>query len=63
MTIKNPVVRKVFEDLEEFKNFCRFANNGYVFNEAALYNKKDPVWQAYEKHTNWLKRKSRKKQQ
>lgn len=59
MAITNPVVNKVFKDLDKFRDFCRFENNGYVFNENALYNKEDPVWQAYEKHQNYLKAKAR----
>jgi hypothetical protein len=59
MAITNPVVNRVFNDLDAFRDFCRFDNNGYVFDEAALYNKKDLVWKAYEKHQNYLKAKAR----
>jgi hypothetical protein len=37
MTIANPAVNKVFNDLEAFKDYCRF--EGKVFNEADLYKK------------------------
>jgi len=59
MTISNPVVNKIFNDLEDYKDYCRF--EGKVFDEAALYNKKDSNWQAYEKHRNWLRAKARAK--
>ena len=42
---------KVFNDLEKFKNFCRFNldryGNFFPFNEADLYNKNSYVWRAY----------------
>lgn len=59
MTIKNPIVKKVFIDLENYLEFCR--DNGKVFNEKALYNKKDPNWQAYEKYQGYLKAVNRQK--
>ena len=59
MAITNPVVNKVFNDLDDFSDFCRFENNGYPFDEKALYNKKHPIWIAYEKHQNYLKAKAR----
>lgn len=59
MSIKNMLVRKVFDDLDSFRDFCRFDNNGYPFDEKALYNKQHPVWQAYEKHQNYLRAKAR----
>lgn len=55
MAITNPVVNKVFDDLDTFRDFCRFESKGYVFDEKALYNKKDPVWQAFEKYQNYLR--------
>jgi hypothetical protein len=59
MAITNSTVNKIFNDLDSFRDFCRFENNGYPFDENALYNKKNPVWIAYEKHLNYLKAKSR----
>jgi hypothetical protein len=55
MAITNSTVNKIFDDLDSFRNFCRFENNGYPFDEKALYDKKHPVWQAYEKHQNYLR--------
>ena len=40
MTIANPAVNKVVNDLEEYKDWCRF--EGKVFDEKALYKKNDP---------------------
>lgn len=51
MTIKNAKVEQIFHDLENFRDYCRF--EGKVFNEAALYNRKDAVWQAYERFLNY----------
>ena len=57
MTIKNPVVNKVFNDLDAYRDWCRF--EGKVFNEASLYKKNDPMWQAYQKYLGWLRAKAR----
>ena len=59
MAIKNPTVEKIFTDLEDYRDYCRF--HGKVFDEAALYNKKDANWQAYEKYQGYLRAISRKK--
>jgi hypothetical protein len=48
---------KVFNDLDKFRDYCRF--EGKVFDEKALYNKKDANWQAYEKYQNYLRAKAR----
>jgi hypothetical protein len=56
-TITNPVINKVFNDLDAYRDYCRF--EGKVFNEKALYNKEDPNWMAYEKYRNWLRSKAR----
>ena len=57
MTIANPAVNKVFNDLDQFRDYCRF--EGKVFDEKALYNKEDPVWIAYQKYQGWLRAKAR----
>jgi hypothetical protein len=57
MSIKDPVVRRVFDDLDKFRDFCRF--EGKVFNEKDLYKKEAPVWIAYQKHQGWLRAKAR----
>ena len=48
MTIANPAVNKVFNDLDQYRDYCRF--EGKVFDEKALYNKQDPNWIAYQKY-------------
>jgi hypothetical protein len=63
MTIKNPVVNKVFNDLEDFKEYCtteldRFGNP-IPFNEANMYNDKSWTWNAYKKWRNWQRNKQR----
>ena len=40
MTIANPAVNKVFNDLDQYRDYCRF--EGKVFDERALYKKEDP---------------------
>jgi hypothetical protein len=57
MTISNPTVNKVFNDLDAYRDYCRF--EGKVFDEKALYNKEDPNWQAYQKYQGWLRAKAR----
>ena len=57
MAITNPVVNKVFSDLEAYQDWCRF--EGKVYDEAALYNKRDSNWVAYQKYLGWLRAKAR----
>lgn len=52
MAITNPVVNKVFNDLDAYRDFCRFEGEGRVFDERALYNSRDYNWQAYERFVN-----------
>jgi hypothetical protein len=52
MAITNPVVNKVFNDLDAYRDFCRFEGDGRVFDEKALYNNRDYNWQAYLKFQN-----------
>jgi hypothetical protein len=59
MAYNFPPVNKIFDDLDKFRDFCRFENRGYPFNEKDLYNDKSPIWQAYQKHQNWVRAKSR----
>jgi hypothetical protein len=44
----NPKVRQIFEDLEEYLNFCR--RYGYKFNESDLYNWKSYAYQQFNKY-------------
>jgi hypothetical protein len=46
--MKNPRVEQIFNDLDKYRDFCRY--EGKVFNESALYNKRDGNWQLYEKY-------------
>jgi hypothetical protein len=41
-----PDVVKIFDDLDQFRDFCRF--EGFNFNEADLYNKKAFVFREFE---------------
>ena len=59
MTIQNPTVAKIFNDLDDYRNWCR--QEGKVFDEKALYKKSDYNWQAYEKYQGWLRAVARNK--
>jgi hypothetical protein len=41
--ITNPTIRRVFEDLDNYRDFCR--DFGYVFNEKHLYSPNTPYGQ------------------
>jgi hypothetical protein len=43
----NHKVRQIFEDLEEYLDFCR--SYGYKFNEGDLYNWKSYAYQQFNK--------------
>ena len=43
-------VEKIFDDLDNFRNFCR--NYGYRYNEKDLYNWKSYAWQQYSKFSS-----------
>tara|TARA_B100000085_G_scaffold280598_1_gene305774 strand:- start:777 stop:965 length:189 start_codon:yes stop_codon:yes gene_type:complete len=59
MAIKNPVVRKIFDDLDEFHNFCR--TEGHKFDQKFLYNSESKQWHAFQKYKNWIRAKNRNK--
>lgn len=52
-----PDVVKIFDDLEDYLNFCRFELLPY--NQADLYNKKSPTWQQYITSTKTKNRKQK----
>jgi hypothetical protein len=45
----NPVVNEIFEELEQFQEFCQ--DYGYRYNEADLRNFKSYAWQQYSKYS------------
>jgi hypothetical protein len=45
----NPAVAQIFEELEQFQEFCQ--EYGYRYNEADLRNFKSYAWQQYSKYT------------
>ena len=45
----NPRVEAIFDDLEQFLEFCQ--SYGYRYNEADLYNFKSYAWQQYNKYS------------
>ena len=54
MAIKDPLMKKIFDDLDDFRDYCRF--EGKPFHEASLYKKGDRVWEAYQ---IWCQKKRR----
>lgn len=54
MYTNKPVVDKIFDDLDEYRDFCRY--EGKYYDEAALYNRSDRNWRAYEKYLEWKRR-------
>ena len=65
MAITNPVVNKVFNDLEEFRDYCTTetdrSGNPLPFDEANLYNDKSWVYTNFKKWKNWQRNKQRVK--
>ena len=57
MAYNFPPVEKIFDDLDKFRDYCRF--EGKPFDEADLYKKDSWVWQAYQKYQNYLRAKAR----
>jgi hypothetical protein len=57
MAYNFPPVNKIFDDLDKFRDYCRF--EGKVFDEVALYKRDHPSWIAYQKYQNYLRAKSR----
>ena len=49
---ERPEIVKIFDDLEKFRDFCRFNtdNRGgfFPFNEAHLYDNSNYVWRAFQ---------------
>jgi hypothetical protein len=63
MAITNPVVNKVFNDLDAFRDYCTNETdrdgNPLPFDEKNLYNEKSWVWLNYKKWQNWKQAKTR----
>ena len=57
MAYNFPPVNKIFDDLDKFRDYCRF--EGKVFDEVALYKRDHPSWIAYQKYQNYLRAKAR----
>jgi hypothetical protein len=45
----NPVVNQIFDELEQFQEFCQ--DYGYRFDESNLRNFKSYAWQQYNKYS------------
>ena len=63
MAITNPVVNKVFNDLETFREYCTTETdrdgNPLPFDEKNLYNEKSWVWNNFKKWQSWKFRTSK----
>jgi len=61
MTIEfnRELYNKVFDDLEMFRDYCRF--EGKPYNEKFLYNDHSSVWQSYKRWQHWMRNKNKKK--
>jgi len=57
MSNRFPPVNKIFDDLDRYRDFCRY--EGKVFDERALYNENDRNWIAYKKYLGYLRAKAR----
>jgi len=57
MSNRFPPVNKIFDDLDRYRDFCRY--EGKVFDERALYNDGDRNWEAYKKYQGYLRAKAR----
>lgn len=57
MAIKDPLIRKIFDDLDAFRDYCRF--EGKPFHEASLYKKGDRVWEGYMAYCRTQEKKKR----
>ena len=58
MAIKDPLIRKIFDDLDSFRDYCRY--EGKPFREASLYKKGDRIWESYMAWSRTQKKKRRK---
>ena len=54
----NPEVVQIFDDLDKFRDFCRF--EGYRFNEKDLYDSKSRAWTQFLNFKKYGPRKFRK---
>lgn len=57
MAYNFPPVNKVFDDLDKYRDYCRF--EGKVFDEADLYKDGAASWEAYKKWQGWMRAKAR----
>lgn len=46
----NQQVKKIFEDLEKFRDFC--VDHGYRYDESALYNMRSYAFQQFMKYVS-----------
>ena len=57
MAYNFPPVNKIFDDLDKFRDYCRF--EGKPFDEADLYKDGAYAWEAYKKYQGWMRAKAR----
>jgi hypothetical protein len=53
-----PPVNEIFDELDRFRDFCRY--EGKVYNEASLYREGDQTWQEYKRYLAYHRNKNRR---
>ena len=61
MTKTIPDVKQIFEDLDSYRDFCRY--EGKVFDEAELYNDGSRNWEDYKRYRHYINTKNSPKRQ
>ncbi len=54
MTDKFPPIEKIFDELDRFRDFCRY--EGKPYREESLYRDHDPVWKDYKRYLAYHER-------
>ena len=53
-----PSVDQIFEDLDAYRDWCRF--EGKPYNERDLYNERSKLWEQYKRYQHYQKTKLQK---
>lgn len=58
MSYNFPPVEQIFDDLDEYRNWCRY--EGKRYDESDLYNNRSQWWHQYLRYQHYKKNKGRK---
>lgn len=58
MAYNVPPVNEIFDELDRFRDFCRY--EGKYYDEASLYREGDPVYQDYKRYLAYHRNKNRR---